>query len=137
LLFTFDIAHLLDYQVDHAWYFPSSHVFTISCFWFYYFLASHICDRFSFSSFWNILLLIFCNTDMVDMDYFNFSIYQKVLISQSRLKRSFGAYIVLGWQLFSLRAWNTLLHTFMTFRVCAGVLIWFLWSFQHYSFFVL
>jgi hypothetical protein len=98
------------FWVDHAWYFPS---FISSSF-----LGSHVCDCFSSSSVWNILLSIFCNSGLVDMNYYSLFLFWKVLISPLRLKGSFldipflvGSY--------SLWAWITLFHAFLAFKVCA------------------
>jgi hypothetical protein len=61
---------LLVYWVDHDWHFPSSLGFIKLPYEFYSFLTSHICDCFSSSTLWLILLRILCNAGLVDMNQF-------------------------------------------------------------------
>jgi hypothetical protein len=103
---------LLIYWVDHDWYFPRSHGF-------YSFLNSYVHDYFSSPSVWKVPLSIFCIAGWVDMNCFAYPYPGKVLISPPRLKDSFAGYSLLGWQLFSVRAWTVLLHAFLAFGVCA------------------
>jgi hypothetical protein len=57
---------------------------------FYSLLAPHICDCFSSSSMSIVPLSILFNAGLVDMNFFNLSLSQKIFISSLRLKDRFA-----------------------------------------------
>jgi hypothetical protein len=59
---------------------------------FFSFPGSSVCDCLSSSSQFSILLSIFCNIDLVDMNYFNLFFSWKVFIPPLKLEDNFVGY---------------------------------------------
>jgi hypothetical protein len=76
------------------------------------------CVYFPSSFVWINPLSILHNVCLVDMNYFNLSLFWKILISPSKLKDSFAGHIIPGWQVFYLWSLIILLLAFLGFRVC-------------------
>lgn len=62
------------------------------------------------------VVCVFCNADLVAINFFRFSLSWKIFISPLILKYSFAVPSSLGWQLFRTR--KTSLHALLTFKIC-------------------
>ena len=69
------------------------------------------------SSLYSVPLSIFCSAALVVINYLSLQLCWNALPSPSILKDSFFGHISLGWQLYTFRAWNTVFHTLLAFRM--------------------
>jgi hypothetical protein len=89
-----------------------------------FYSASYTYECFSSFSLWIITLSILCNAGLVDMTTWAYPCLKGPYFS-IETEEQLAGYSILGWRLFSLSAWMTLLHTFELLGFMLRGLRWF------------